>query len=96
MRSRQKRPHRHRDNSRKIRKNPREKWLCPYAAGLLRGGHLGILFSLCCLWIFWDSGMRGEALLYAETYLGATGGSLVSLWATALGIDWAERLSASK
>ena len=88
MRSRQKRPHRH--------VFYRGYKFCPYTAKLLRAGHLGILFSLCCLWILWDSGMREEVLLYTETYLGATGGSLVCLWATALGIDWAERLSAPK
>lgn len=65
--------------------------LCPYAARLLSAGHMGILFCLCCLWILLDSPMRGEALLYADAYVGSLGGFLAVLWSVGLGIDWLER-----
>ena len=67
------------------------RWLCVYAGRLVAVGHLGIAFCLCLLWILLDSSMRGEALLYAETYIRSVGGFGVFLWGTALGMDWLER-----
>jgi hypothetical protein len=53
---------------------------------------MGILLCLCSLWILWDSPLRGEILLYADTYAGAVGGYVTVLWGVALGIDLLERV----
>ena len=74
--------------------SPRGKkagWLCPRSLRTLAAGHMGILFSLCLLWILWDSPLRGEVLLYADAYGRALGVFGVVLWGAALGIDWLER-----
>ena len=74
----------------------REKWrLCAYAERLLTAGHMGILLCLCSLWILLDSPLRGEALLYADTYAGAVGGYVTVLWGVTLGIDLLERACGS-
>ena len=70
----------------------RPRWLSLRGRRILAAGHMGIVFCLCILWILLDSPMRGEALLYADTYAGSVGGFGVILWGTALGMDWLERL----
>ena len=65
--------------------------LCLRSLRMLAAGHMGILFSLCLLWILWDSPLRGEVLLYADAYGRAWGVFGVVLWGAALGIDWLER-----
>lgn len=73
-------------------RSKRPRRLCPLAVRLLVAGHMGILFCLCCLWILFDSPMRGEVLLYAHAYGRAVGVFGVVLWGVALGVDWLERL----
>ena len=72
-----------------------ERRLCAYAERLLTAGHMGILLCLCSLWILLDSPLRGEALLYADTYAGAVGGDVTGLGGGALGIDLLERACGS-
>jgi hypothetical protein len=69
-----------------------ERRLCAYARQILAAGHMGLLLCLCCLWILLDSPLRGEALLYADTYVGSVGGYFTVLWGVALGIDLLERV----
>ena len=68
---------------------------CPFSKRVLAVGHMGILLSLCCLWILFDSPLRGEAMLYAEAYAGSVGGFFTVLWGVALGIDLLERACGS-
>ena len=65
--------------------------LCPHGRRVLWIGHMGILFCLCCLWILWDSPLRGEVLLYADSYARSVGRFGVFLWGVALVMDWLER-----
>ena len=75
---------------------PRHGWrLCAHAEALLAVGHMLVALCLCCLRILLDSPLRGEALLYADTYAGSVGGFFTVLWGVALGIDLLERACGS-
>lgn len=63
----------------------------PVAGGLLVGGHVLLLLSLCHFIALFHSPHQVEALLYLEPYMDTFATSIVLLWLLVLGMDWLER-----